>query len=112
MLAMTVSVSYAQSTKEFSEPLPPSETAQPLRRRSLFSGHGQKDFKVRKQKVTHTAKYEFYQRVEQAAKEHQRALRKLSRPQFSDFLYYGHKRKPKKHSADKMRYCPECGIRH
>lgn len=66
----------------------------------------------RKQNVKHSARYEFYERIEQAAKDKQRILRKLAKPQYSDPRYFGHKRIPKKRPAHKMRYCGECGIRH
>jgi hypothetical protein len=66
----------------------------------------------RKQNVKHTARYEFYERIEQAAKDKQRILKKLAKPQYSDPRYFGHKRIPKRRPANKMRYCGECGIRH
>lgn len=115
MLAMTATLSYGQSNKEFTGPLPNvpnSETVpQPVQKKGFLS-HKARGYKLKKQKVAHTAQYEFYRRVEVAAKEHQRILKKLAKPQYADFLYYGHKRKPKKHAANKMRYCEECGIRH
>jgi hypothetical protein len=66
----------------------------------------------RKPNVRHTAQYEFYVRIEKAAKEKQRILRKLAKPQYSNFTYFGHKNPPKKHLPFAMRYCKECGIRH
>jgi hypothetical protein len=66
----------------------------------------------RKPNVKHTAQYEFYVRIEKAAKAKQRMLRKMSTPQYSDFTYFGHKRPPKRHLPFAMRYCKECGIRH
>jgi hypothetical protein len=66
----------------------------------------------RKPKVENTARYEFYKRVEEAAKEKQRILKKLSKPQYSDFAYFGHRNKPKKNKPFAMKYCKECGIRH
>jgi len=71
-----------------------------------------KPVKFRKPKVQHTAQYEFYARVEKAAREKQKILKELSKPQYSDPRYFGHKRIPKRRPAWKMRYCPECGIRH
>ena len=62
--------------------------------------------------VKHTARYEFYERVEKAAKEKQRMLKELSKPQYSDFRYFGHKKIPKRRKPNKMRYCTECQIRH
>lgn len=88
---------------------------------SLSPGHTKKKYyaprhvsvtKIKKPNVKHTARYEFYKRVEEAAKRRQKLLKKLAKPQFSDFSYFGHKRKPKKHKPHKMRYCNECGIRH
>lgn len=66
----------------------------------------------RKPNVRHTAQYEFYVRIEKAAKEKQRILRKMAKPQYADFAYFGHKNRPKKHLPSEMRYCKECGIRH
>jgi hypothetical protein len=66
----------------------------------------------KKPKVENTARYEFYKRVEEAAKEKQRILKKLSKPQYADFAYFGHKNKPIKHKPYEMKYCKECGIRH
>ncbi|MCB0489024.1 MAG: hypothetical protein KDC99_11145 [Cyclobacteriaceae bacterium] len=68
--------------------------------------------KFKKPNVKHTAQYEFYKRVEMAAKEKQRILKKLAKPQFSDPSYFGHKRKPKRRAPHKMKYCHECHIRH
>jgi len=66
----------------------------------------------RRPNVRHTAQYEFYVRIEKAAKAKQRLLRKLAKPQYSNFSYFGHRNPPKKHLPYAMRYCKECGIRH
>jgi hypothetical protein len=67
---------------------------------------------LRHPKVKHTAEYEFYARVEKVAREKQKMLRKMAKPQYSNFLYFGHKHPPKKHLPFQMRYCKECGLRH
>jgi hypothetical protein len=59
-----------------------------------------------------TAEYKFYVRAERVAKEKQYILRKMDAPQYTDFTYFGHKHKPKKHLPYAMKYCKECGIRH
>src|SRR5258707_5615857 len=66
----------------------------------------------RKANVSFNAEYEFYKRVAQVAREKQRMLRKMAKPQYSNFAYFGHKHPPKKHLPFAMRYCKECGIRH
>lgn len=68
--------------------------------------------KHKRPKVEHTAQYEFYERVEQAAREKQRILKYLDKRQFKDHRHFGHKKLPKRRPPHKMRYCNECGIRH
>jgi len=72
----------------------------------------ERSVRPKKVNVKHTPRYEFYARVEQAAKDRQRMLKKMADPQYSNPLYFGHKRPPRRHEAHKMRYCKECGIRH
>lgn len=74
--------------------------------------HKSKSVKLKRQKVKHTAQFEFYERVEQAAKEKQRILKYLNKRQFKDHRYFGHKKIPKRRPPHKMRYCNECGVRH
>ena len=76
------------------------------------SAHRIKSSKYKRPKVEHTARFEYYVRVEKAAKEKQRILKELDKPQYSDKQYFGHKQLPKKRPYWKMRYCSECGIRH
>lgn len=84
----------------------------PEHRTKFYSPKRAKAVKSKKRKVKHTARYEFYKRVEKAAKDKQKLLKKLSKPQYSNSAYFGHKRKPKKRPAHKMRFCSECHIRH
>jgi len=66
----------------------------------------------KKGNVKHSARYEFYDRVEKAAKEKKRIMRILAKPQYSDPSYFGHKKKPKRRPPHKMQFCDECHIRH
>jgi hypothetical protein len=106
LLVFVVAIASAQTSLS---PLPKSSDSKTS---GFFSPKLAKTVKHRKPKVKHTAQYEFYKRVEQAAKDKQRILKKLSRPQFSNPAYFGHKRKPKKRPPHRMRYCSECHIRH
>ena len=92
--------------------LDPNANKQPPKNTSKFYSPKRATYKPKKVKVTRTARYEFYERVEKAAKDKQRILRKLSKPQFSNPTYFGHKRKPKKRAPHRMRFCSECHIRH
>ena len=78
----------------------------------VFYAPHKKVAKRKKVKIENTAQYEFYERVERAAKEKQAILKKLSKAQYSDPRYFGHKRIPKRKFSHKMKYCNECGIRH
>ncbi|MBK5278048.1 MAG: hypothetical protein JJE09_04200 [Bacteroidia bacterium] len=80
--------------------------------KKVQSAHRIKSVAFKKPKVQHTAKYEYYVRIEKAAKQKQKILRKLSKPQYSNPAHFGHKCLPKKRPYWRMRYCKECGIRH
>ena len=99
-------ISHAQTS------LSPLSSSQQETTKKFYSPKLKKSVKHKKPNVRHTAQYEFYKRVEMAAQDKQRILKKLSKPQFSDPAYFGHKRKPKKRPPHRMRYCTECHIRH
>ena len=104
---------FAQTGRALStEPVPNSRNSSSKIESKVFSPKQAKAFKSKKVNVKHTARYEFYKRVEKAAKEKQYILKKLAKPQYSNKLYFGHKHKPKKRPPHKMRYCEQCGIRH
>jgi|ERR1044071_224157 hypothetical protein len=102
----------AQNAPNSLNPGTHKETSSMLQTKTVQKKHRKGIFSPKRQNVKHTARYEFYERIEQAAKEKQRILRKLAKPQYSDPRYFGHKRIPKRRPANKMRYCGECGIRH
>lgn len=106
LLGFVVSVNIAQA--QTSAP----NSREPEKKQVFHSPAKAKTFKIKKKKVQHTKEYEFYERVENAAREKQRLLKKLSKAQFSDHRHFGHKRMPNRRTANKMRYCNECGIRH
>ena len=55
---------------------------------------------------------EYEERMEENAKEKRKQAKEMEKPQYSDWTYFGHKRKPKKRPPEKMKYCKECGIKH
>jgi hypothetical protein len=61
---------------------------------------------------TYNAEREFQDRMDARAKTNRYNEKMLMKPQYSDPSYFGHKHKPKRHSAKKMKFCKECGIRH
>jgi len=61
---------------------------------------------------TYDSQQDYYDRMLAVAKERDKAEREMAKPQYSNPMYFGHKRPPKKHKPGKMKYCKECGIRH
>ncbi|HET9486453.1 MAG TPA: hypothetical protein VFO54_03420 [Chryseosolibacter sp.] len=61
---------------------------------------------------TYGLEEEFYKRMEKVEKAREKNERMMEKPQYSDPLYFGHKRPPKKRKPSKMKFCKVCGIRH
>lgn len=61
---------------------------------------------------TYGLEQEYYERMEAVQKDRRKAEKNMEKPQYSDPMYFGHKRPPKKRKPSKMKYCKECGIRH
>lgn len=61
---------------------------------------------------TYDARDKFYDRMEEVNKGRRKNERMQNAPQYSDFQYFGHKKKPKRRPPEKMKYCKICGIRH
>lgn len=55
---------------------------------------------------------QFFERMEELEKVRRKNERMMEKPQYSDPMYFGHKRPPKKRKASRMKFCKECGIRH
>ena len=55
---------------------------------------------------------EFQKRMKENAKEDRKEARLMKKPQYSDPMYFGHKKKPKKRPPGKRKFCKECGIVH
>jgi hypothetical protein len=61
---------------------------------------------------TYDARDKFYDRMENLEKQRRKNLVNSSKPQYSNFQYFGHKKPPKKRPPEKMKFCKVCGIRH
>jgi hypothetical protein len=62
--------------------------------------------------ITYESQNRFYDQLEVVARQKRKIERTLESPAHSNPAYFGHKRQPKKHSPDKMKFCKVCGIRH
>jgi hypothetical protein len=61
---------------------------------------------------SYQSEQEYYDRMARLDKEKRKIEKEMDKPQYSDPMYFGHKRPPKKRKAGKLKYCKECGIRH
>jgi len=55
---------------------------------------------------------EYYERIEEVAKQKEEMAMEMKKPQYSDPTYFGHEKKPKKRTPGKKKYCTECGLSH
>lgn len=115
VFAFTTSVSYGQFWKKKKKTAPvPVQSTQP----TALNPFPQKDYSPKSAKkskskgATYSAEQRYYERIEEVAKERRKAEKLQQKPQYSDPMYFGHKRPPKKRKAGKLKYCKECGIRH
>jgi hypothetical protein len=80
-----------------------------------YTADGEKRLQQRKSKrqpITYDARERFYERMEEVARQRRKNEKLMAKPQYSDPMYFGHKRPPKKRPPEKMKYCKVCGIRH
>ena len=55
---------------------------------------------------------EYQERMKAVAKQNRKDARLARKPQYSDPMYFGHKRKPKKRKPGKRKLCMECLVVH
>lgn len=110
-LAFVTVDSFAQSRKHKKK----AETAQ--QPTSLDPSYPEKEYAPKASRKSSTGptyelQEEYYHRMAELQKTRTKNERLLAKPQYSDPLYFGHKRPPKKRKPSKMKFCKECGIRH
>ncbi len=55
---------------------------------------------------------EYNQRVRKSVKQYKREQKMMTKPRYSNPLYYGHKRPPKIRKVGKRKFCKTCEIVH
>ncbi|HEY9005921.1 hypothetical protein [Ohtaekwangia sp.] len=98
--------SSSQATEQNSpttlEPYYPKKEYGPRKSRNKKRGGG----------PTYESQDEYEARMRETVKTIRRNERLMMKPQYSNPMYFGHKRPPKKRPPNKMKYCKVCGIRH
>lgn len=120
LIALGCTTTFAQSkrkkkTNDIPEDIRTANTQQPT---ALSPSQQKKEYvpktakKKRSSGPTFTAEAKFYERMEEVERARAKEEKLKEKPQYSDPMYFGHKRPPKKRKPGKMKYCKECGIRH
>jgi hypothetical protein len=102
-----------------------SETTQPADQRTKGKSNSLEPYYPKENKVpkkakkkpstkgaTYESEQQYYERMAKVFKDKEKAEKEMAKPQYSNPMYFGHKRPPKKHKPGKMKFCKECGMRH
>lgn len=104
---------FAQSRKSKNKAKPPAQSSQPTTLDPLSGkNYAPKTSKKSSKGPTYESEQQFYDRMAQLEKTRRKNEALQQKPQYSDPMYFGHKRPPKKRKPGKMKYCKECGLRH
>lgn len=102
-----------QSTRDVSAPKPPAPRYQAIKKQKkgfmwgLFKKKQKVEIKTHQEEVA-----EFRERMQQTARRKSKEAKLAEKPQYSDPLYFGHKKPPKKRKNGKKKFCKECGLTH
>jgi hypothetical protein len=114
LLIFLTATTFAQSRKKKKRASVSQESTQP----TALDPLPEKDYAPKASKKNPTkgptfdSERKYYERKEELEKTRRKNEKLLDKPQYSDPMYFGHKKPPKKRKPSKMRYCKECGIRH
>jgi hypothetical protein len=116
-LAFILADSFAQSRKRKKKAEKEAVAAQKPNSLNPYSSNSKKEYAPRvshksSRGPTYNLQEEYYERMAEVAKKRKKIERLMEKPQYSNPLYFGHKRPPKKRKPSKMKFCKECGIRH
>ncbi|MEP0366947.1 MAG: hypothetical protein ABJN36_13870 [Cyclobacteriaceae bacterium] len=100
---------HAQTTRDTEAPTMPK----PMYRAEKESNDGffKSIFKKNSNK-TDDETAEFRKRMKKVARKKRKQERLADKPQYSDPLYFGHKKPPKKRKNGKKKFCKQCGLTH
>jgi hypothetical protein len=114
LIAFLTATSFAQSRKKNKKKSSKEQTDQPTTRDPYYPEKTYEP-KVTKKKIkgpTYESEDKYYERMAELEKTKRQNEKYEDNPRYTDPMYFGHKRPPKKHKPGKMKYCKECGLRH
>ena len=113
VILVAVSSAFAQSSRKKKR----QDDVPPMQPNSVDPNYQRQESKQKKTKhstvkPSRNPEQEFYERMAEIEKTRRKNERIMDDPQYSDPMYFGHKKPPKKHKPGKMKFCKVCGIRH
>lgn len=107
-------MSKAQSTRDVATQKAPSPTYQAHKKskKGFMFGLFQKKKKKTEFKTHAEESADFRERIAAVYEERAKQEKKMQKPQYTDPLYFGHKKPPKKRKNGKKKFCKECGLSH
>lgn len=101
-----------QSTRDVATPKPPAPKYQASKKSEKKEFFLFRIFQKDKKLTAREESEAFRKRLKRNARKKARKEKKALKPQFSDPLYFGHKKPPKKRKNGNKKFCKECGLKH
>lgn len=108
LLVMIVFSTEAQSTRDVGTTAPPPVYQSTKQKKGFFA----RIFSKKQDTKKVTAEQQFEIRMKDVAKQKAKEARIAGKPEHSNKLYFGHKRKPKKRKPGKKKWCKICEFAH
>jgi hypothetical protein len=101
---------FGQTSRDVAPIQPPAKvypTNKQTKKKLFASKKKRNHLKTREEEIK-----DFRARIKKVGKEKAKIAKKMDKPQYTDFSYFGHKKPPIKRPPGKRKFCKECGIRH
>ena len=98
-------LSKAQSSRDVDRPTPPKPVYQAEKQKKGLK-------KILSKKKDKSELEKFRERMAEVRKEKRKEEKLAQKPQYTNPLYFGHKKPPKKRPLGKQKYCKVCQLKH
>lgn len=109
-ICFCITIGYTQNKEDNS--FAPTENEQSAIQKKTLKKKGKKSYRTLFNRRMDNKIKEFDQRMEANVKQNKKEAKLMLKPQYSDPMYFGHKRKPKKRPPGKRKFCKECHLTH
>ncbi|MEO1051101.1 MAG: hypothetical protein AAFX87_10755 [Bacteroidota bacterium] len=105
-------VEFSKSPNAYEPYKPEENTAEQTSSKKSSKKAKKQSFNGQYSKMLDTKVKEFEKRMVAKEKYERKKAKGMEKPQYSNALYFGHKKPPKKRPKGKRKLCKECGIVH